>query len=111
MMGREIKLAEPATRVVALSAADCEILYAIGAGDMLVGRGEFCDYPAEVLDVPAVQSAWRPTSSRLSRLPAGAPDERHGADRRSRPNSWKQLAFMLSYQTQRTSTACISRSR
>jgi len=56
MMGREIKLAEPATRVVALSAADCEILYAIGAGDMLVGRGEFCDYPAEVLDVPAVQS-------------------------------------------------------
>jgi iron complex transport system substrate-binding protein len=56
MMGREIHLDAPATRVVALSAADCEILYAIGAGDMLVGRGEFCDYPAEVLDVPAVQS-------------------------------------------------------
>ncbi len=56
MMGREIHLDAPATRVVALSAADCEILYAIGASDMLVGRGEFCDYPAEVLDVPAVQS-------------------------------------------------------
>jgi iron complex transport system substrate-binding protein len=56
MMGREIKLAAPATRVVALSAADCEILYAIGAGDLLVGRGEFCDYPAEVLAAPAVQS-------------------------------------------------------
>ncbi len=56
MMGREISLSEPATRVVALSAADCEILYAIGAGDLLVGRGEYCDYPAEVLDVPAVQS-------------------------------------------------------
>lgn len=56
MMGREIKLDAPATRVVALSAADCEILYAIGAGDLLVGRGEFCDYPAEVLEAPAVQS-------------------------------------------------------
>ncbi|MEZ4509861.1 MAG: ABC transporter substrate-binding protein [Eubacteriales bacterium] len=56
MTGREIALDEPATRVVALSAADCEILYAIGAGDLLVGRGEYCDYPAEVLDVPAVQS-------------------------------------------------------
>lgn len=56
MMGREISLSEPATRVVALSAADCEILYAIGAGDLLVGRGEYCDYPAEVLDIPAVQS-------------------------------------------------------
>jgi iron complex transport system substrate-binding protein len=56
MTGREIKLAEPATRVVALSAADCEILFAVGAGDLLVGRGEYCDYPAEVLNVPAVQS-------------------------------------------------------
>ncbi len=56
MMGREVTLAEPATRVVALSAADCEVLYAVGAGDLLVGRGEYCDYPAEVLDVVAVQS-------------------------------------------------------
>ena len=56
MTGREITLAEPATRVIALSAADCEVLYAVGAGDLLVGRGEFCDYPAEVLDAPAVQS-------------------------------------------------------
>ncbi len=56
MMGRAIELSGPATRVVALSAADCEILYAIGAGDLLVGRGEFCDYPAEVQEAPAVQS-------------------------------------------------------
>ncbi len=56
MTGREITLDEPATRIVALSAADCEILYYIGGGDALVGRGEFCDYPAEVLDIPAVQS-------------------------------------------------------
>lgn len=56
MTGREVTLDEPATRVVALSAADCEVLYAVGAGDLLVGRGEYCDYPAEVLDVPAVES-------------------------------------------------------
>ncbi len=56
MMGREITLDEPATRIVALTAADCEILYAIGAGDTLVGRGEYCDYPLEVLDIPSVQS-------------------------------------------------------
>ena len=56
MTGREIVLDEPADRIVALSAADCENLYAIGAGDLLVGRGEYCDYPEEVLDLPAVQS-------------------------------------------------------
>lgn len=58
MMGREITLDEPATRIVALSAADCEILYAIGAGDTLIGRGEYCDYPAEVLDIPSVESGY-----------------------------------------------------
>ena len=56
MTGREIILDEPATRIVALTASDCEILYAIGAGDALVGRGEYCDYPAEVLDIPAIAS-------------------------------------------------------
>ena len=40
MTGREITLDAPAERVVALTAADCEILYALGAGDLLVGRGE-----------------------------------------------------------------------
>ena len=58
MTGREITLDAPATRVVALSAADCELLYAVGAGEALVGRGEYCDYPAEVLAVPSVQSGY-----------------------------------------------------
>ena len=56
MKGREITLEQPAERVVALSAADCEIVYALGAGDTLVGRGEYCDYPQEVLQVDVVQS-------------------------------------------------------
>ena len=56
MTGREIKLDGPATRIVALTAADCEILYALGAGNTLVGRGEYCDWPVDVLDVPVVQS-------------------------------------------------------
>ena len=58
MSGREIVLERPADRVVALTAADCEILYAIGAGDTLVGRGEYCDYPPEVSEVPSVQSGY-----------------------------------------------------
>ena len=56
MTGREITLDEPATRVVALSAADCEVLCALGCGDTLVGRGEYCNWPEEILDVPVVQS-------------------------------------------------------
>ncbi len=58
MMGRQVTVAGPVTRVVALTAADCEILYALGAGDLLVGRGAYCDYPAEVLLVPSVESGY-----------------------------------------------------
>lgn len=56
MMDREITLDAPAERIVALTASDCEILYALGAGDTLVGRGEYCDYPEEVNNIPSVQS-------------------------------------------------------
>ena len=56
MTGREITLDSPATRIVALTASDVEIIYALGAGELLVGRGEYCDYPAEVFNVPSVES-------------------------------------------------------
>ena len=58
MAGHEVTLDAVPERVVALSAADCEILFAVGAGDALVGRGEYCDYPEEVLDAPVVQSGY-----------------------------------------------------
>lgn len=56
MTGHEVTLDEPATRIVALTPSDCEILYAIGAGDTIVGRGKYCDYPAEVQEITAVES-------------------------------------------------------
>ena len=58
MMGRQITLEAPAQRIVALTAADCEILCALGCEDALVGRGEYCDYPASVLEKPSVQSGY-----------------------------------------------------
>ncbi len=56
MTGREIALDQPVERIVALMPGDCEILFAIGAGPALVGRGEYCDYPEAVRAVPAVQT-------------------------------------------------------
>ena len=56
MYDREIALSEPATRIGALTASDCEILCALGGGDALVGRGAYCDYPETILELPVVQS-------------------------------------------------------
>lgn len=56
MTGRIITLQSPAEKIVAISAADCEIVFALGVGERLVGRGEYCNYPAEAADIPVVQS-------------------------------------------------------
>ena len=58
MSGRELTFEKSVARIVALQPADCEILYVIGAGELLVGRGEYCNYPEDVLAVPPVQSGF-----------------------------------------------------
>jgi iron complex transport system substrate-binding protein len=45
--------AEP-QRIVSLSPANTETVYALGAGDRLVGGTDFDDYPAEAADLPDV---------------------------------------------------------
>lgn len=56
MFDRTVTLPEPATRVVVMEAGDAEILYALGADNVLVGRGAYCDYPESILALPVVHS-------------------------------------------------------
>src|SRR5881392_4471912 len=52
--GRRVTLAAPAQRIVSLLPSFTEILFAIGAGDRVVGRTQWCDYPPAALAVPSV---------------------------------------------------------
>src|SRR3989475_8394808 len=52
--------AGPAHRVVSLLPSFTEILFAIGAGDRVVGRTQWCDYPPAALAVPSVGEALPP---------------------------------------------------
>jgi len=58
--GREINLDAPARRVVSLSPGITETVFALGYGDSLVGRTQYCDYPPEAASVPAVGSLMEP---------------------------------------------------
>jgi iron complex transport system substrate-binding protein len=52
--GRRMYFAKPPARIVSLAPSVTEILFALGAGDQLVGVTDFCDYPPEALKKPKV---------------------------------------------------------
>jgi iron complex transport system substrate-binding protein len=53
-LSRTITLAGPAQRIISLAPSNTEILYALGAGDQVVGRDAASDFPAEALDLPSI---------------------------------------------------------
>jgi ABC-type Fe3+-hydroxamate transport system substrate-binding protein len=58
--GRTVALVVPARRVVSLSPAVTELVFALGAGDRMVGRTRWCDYPAAAQAVPSVGDGLNP---------------------------------------------------
>ena len=54
MLGREVSLSAPPRRIVSLAPSTTEILYALGAEELLVGVTTFCDFPPAVQHKPKV---------------------------------------------------------
>ena len=57
-LDREVTLEAPATRIVSLAPSNTEILFAVGAGDQVIGREEYSDYPEEALSVASIGSVY-----------------------------------------------------
>ncbi len=57
-LGRTVTLKSPAQRVVSLTPATTEILFAVGAGSQVIGRDMFSDYPAEAQSVSDIGGSW-----------------------------------------------------
>ncbi len=56
------------TRVVSLSPSTTEAMFALGAGDLLVGRSQHCDFPPEVTRLPSVGGYAEPDVERILAL-------------------------------------------
>ncbi|HVS81288.1 MAG TPA: cobalamin-binding protein [Pyrinomonadaceae bacterium] len=66
--GRRVRLPQRIDRIVSLAPNLTEIVYAIGAGDRLVGDTEYCDYPAEAKSVAKIGDTMHPSVERIIAL-------------------------------------------
>lgn len=55
---REVKLVQPAQRIISIAPSNTEILFAIGAGGQLVGRDDLSDYPEAAKQIETIGSAF-----------------------------------------------------
>jgi iron complex transport system substrate-binding protein len=60
MVGREVELQGPPRRIISLAPSLTEILYALGAGDAVVGVTDYATYPPEVEAKPSVGGGINP---------------------------------------------------
>jgi iron complex transport system substrate-binding protein len=66
--GRRVSLPARVTRVISLAPNLTEIVFAVGAGDRLVGRTSYCDYPPEAKAVAEIGDTLHPSLERIIAL-------------------------------------------
>ena len=66
--GRRVSLPERVDRVISLAPNLTEIVFAVGAGDRLVGNTTYCDYPAEAKPIAKVGDSLQPSLERIIAL-------------------------------------------
>jgi len=64
-LGREVKLAAPAQKIVSLAPSNTEILFAIGAGSQVMGRDNLSDYPEAASAATDIGSAFEALNTEL----------------------------------------------
>ncbi len=66
--GSIVKIESEPQRIVSVAPSVTEILFAIGAGDKVIGRTDYCDYPAEVADIASIGTLTEPNIEKIAEL-------------------------------------------
>ncbi len=66
----EVSQSSDDLRIVSLGPNVTEIIYALGSGDQLVGRTDYCNYPEEALAVTSIGTLWEPNLEAILSLNA-----------------------------------------
>jgi iron complex transport system substrate-binding protein len=55
----------PVDTIISLAPSNTEIIFFVGAGDKLIGRTEYCNYPEEVSSIESIGGYWDPDKERV----------------------------------------------
>ena len=66
--GSDVTLEKEPEKIISVSPTLTEMLYALDAGDKLIGRSDYCDYPSEVFEVESVGNIQTPDMERIISL-------------------------------------------
>lgn len=64
-LGKTFSFDGPVDSIVSLAPANTEIVFAVGAGDKLIGRTDYCNYPPEAASVQSVGDFWSPNKEKV----------------------------------------------
>jgi iron complex transport system substrate-binding protein len=67
-LGNVVTIEKEPQRIISLSPANTETIFAIGQGDKLVGRTEYCNYPEEALTVASIGDYNAPNLEKIIQL-------------------------------------------
>jgi iron complex transport system substrate-binding protein len=67
-LGRTVTLDSVPQRLISMSPADTEILFALGLGDRVVAVTEYCDYPPETAGKPTIGGFYNPNIEEIVAL-------------------------------------------
>lgn len=88
MLGREVTLEAPPTRIVSLVPSVTESIYALGGESRLAGRTDWCDYPPAAREKPSVGGMINPS---IEMIVALKPDLVVATDEGNREETFVQL--------------------
>ena len=66
--GKEVTLEQEPKRIVSVAPNVTEMVYALGDEDKLVGRTDYCDYPAEVSEIESIGTLMTPDIEKIISL-------------------------------------------
>ncbi|MBM4463381.1 MAG: cobalamin-binding protein [Chloroflexi bacterium] len=64
-LGKTFSFDGPVDSIISLAPANTEIVFALGAGNKLIGRTDYCNYPPEAASVESVGGFWDPNKEKI----------------------------------------------